>query len=173
MAKSKSAPLHILEQLKETTAIVLDVDGVLTDGSLLVTDHGDELRIMNIRDGYALQLAVKRGLTVAVISGGHSKGVIHRLNRLGVAYVLMGVEDKPAALRQLASALKMNLATTVYMGDDLPDLEVMQLCGIPCCPADAATEVKAIARYCSPLVGGKGCVRDIIEKILKLQGKWQ
>lgn len=172
MAKSKSAPPHFLELLKNATAIVLDVDGVLTDGSLLITNNGDELRTMNIRDGYALQLAVKKGLMVAVISGGKSNGVIYRLNRLGIQYVLMGVEDKPGALRQLASALKMDLATTVYMGDDIPDVEVMQLCGFPCCPANAAAEVKAIAKYTSPFEGGNGCVRDVIEKILKLQAKW-
>lgn len=168
----KKAEPHFLELFETVSAIILDVDGVLTDGSLLVTNQGDELRTMHIRDGYALQLAVKKGFEVLVISGGRSEGVVKRLNRLGIMHVLMGVEDKPGALRQLSGALKLDLSRTVYVGDDVPDVEAMRMCGVPCCPADADTEVKAIAKYHSPVNGGKGCVRDVIEKILRIQGKW-
>ncbi|MBK9732023.1 MAG: HAD-IIIA family hydrolase [Chitinophagaceae bacterium] len=173
MAKKKTTIPHYFDLFKEANAFVLDIDGVLTDGSLLVTNNGDELRSMNIRDGYALQLAVKKGYTVAVISGGKSEGVVRRLNRLGILYVMAGVEDKPKALLQLAAALKMDLSKTIYIGDDIPDLDVMQLCGIPCCPLDAVTEVQSVVKYISPIAGGKGCVRDVMEKVMKLQGKWQ
>lgn len=169
----KPSGLHYFDLFKTATAFILDVDGVLTDGSLLITNNGDELRSMNIRDGYALQLAVKKGYTIAVISGGKSEGVIRRLNRLGILYVLAGVDDKPKALTQLAAALKLDLSKTIYIGDDIPDLEVMRQCGIPCCPQDAASEVQEISKYISPLAGGKGCVRDIIEKVMKLQGRWE
>ncbi len=172
MTKKKEAVPHYFELFKSANAIILDVDGVLTDGSLLITNGGDELRTMNIRDGYALQLAVKKGLTVAVITGGKSEGVLRRLNRLGVLYVLSGVDDKPKGLTQLAAAIKMDLSTAIYIGDDIPDLEVMQQCGIPCCPNDAAPEIQAISKYISPVAGGRGCVRDVIEKVLKLQGRW-
>lgn len=173
MTKKRESDSPYFKLFASATAIILDVDGVLTDGSLLITNSGDELRTMNIRDGYALQLAVKKGLTIAVITGGKSEGVLRRLNRLGVLYVLTGVDDKPKGLTQLAAAVKLNLSTTIYIGDDIPDLEVMQLCGIPCCPCDAAAEVQAISKYISPIAGGKGCVRDVIEKVLKLQGRWQ
>lgn len=172
MAKKTATEPHYFDLFKTATTFILDVDGVLTDGSLLISNNGDELRTMNIRDGYALQLAVKKGFTVAVISGGKSEGVVRRLNRLGILYVLTGVQDKVEALRQLSNALSIDLSKTIYVGDDVPDMEVMQCCGIPCCPHDAATEVVAVSKYISPVAGGKGCVRDIIEKVMKLQGKW-
>lgn len=172
MPQKKSSQPHYFELFRSANAFILDVDGVLTDGSLLVTNSGDELRRMNIRDGYALQLAVKRGYKVVIITGGRSNGVVRRLNRLGVEYVLTGIDDKPAALKQLVKKLGVDLKRTIYIGDDLPDLEVMQKCGIPCCPNDAVTEVRAIAKYISPAAGGMGCVRDILEKVMKLQEKW-
>jgi len=163
---------HYFELFKSATAILLDVDGVLTDGSVQVNNHGDQLRTMSIRDGYALQLAVKKDLTVAVITGGKSEGVAKRLKGLGIQHVFTGVEDKPAALAQFMLTLNLDLPTTIYIGDDIPDLEVMKLCGIPCCPYDAVSEIISIAKYISPVPGGRGCVRDILEKVLKLQGKW-
>lgn len=163
---------HYFELFKATNTFILDVDGVLTDGSLLITNNGDELRTMNIRDGYALQWAVKKGYQVIVISGGYSEGVVKRLNRLGIAYVLAGVSDKVAALQQVSKALSLDLSKSIYIGDDVPDLDAMRSCGIPCCPADAAPEIAAVSKYISPQGGGKGCVRDIIEKVMKLQEKW-
>lgn len=163
---------HYLAQFKTATAIIMDVDGVLTDGSLVITEDGNQLRTMNIRDGYAMRLAVDHGLTLAVISGGRSQGVLQRLSALGIVNVKISVEEKVEVLKKLAVELNLDLATTIYIGDDIPDFEVMKLCGIPCCPADACPEVISISKYISPHKGGKGCVRDIIEKVLKLQGKW-
>lgn len=150
----------------------MDVDGVLTDGSLLVMENGDQLRTMNIRDGYALQLAVKKGLTVIVITGGNSQGVVKRMNNLGIHHFISGTNEKASALKKMAEELKLDLATTIYIGDDMPDFEAMKLCGIPCCPADACSEIISVSRYVSPFKGGAGCVRDILEKVLKLQNKW-
>lgn len=151
----------------------MDVDGVLTDGTLLLTNSGDQLRTMNIRDGYALQLAVRKGLKVAIITGGNSDGVTHRLKRLGIEDVISGMQNKNDALTDLAHRMNLDLSKTIYIGDDMPDLEVMKRCGIACCPHDAIPEIQSIAKYISPLPGGHGCVRDILEKVLKLQGKWE
>lgn len=163
---------HYLSLFKQATAIVMDVDGVLTDGSLVITEEGNQLRTMNIRDGFAIRRAVDNGMKLAVVSGGRSQGVLSRLSALGIENVRISVEEKVNVLKRLTEELNLDLATTIYIGDDIPDLEVMKLCGIPCCPADAASEVMAISKYISPLKGGSGCVRDILEKVLKLQGKW-
>ncbi len=148
------------------------MDGVLTDGSLLIDKDNNWLRRMNIRDGYALQLAVKSGFNVIVISGSNSPEVMHRLNRLGVEDVYMYVNDKEKFLKELASNKKLALNEILYMGDDIPDYTCMKLAGLAACPADAAFEIKSIAAYISPLPGGFGCVRDVIEKVLKLNNHW-
>jgi len=163
---------NFLQLLKTASAIVIDVDGVLTDGSLFISESGKELRVMNIRDGYAINQAVKNELEVIVISGGVEKSVIKRLERLGVKHIHIGADDKKKLLKKLAKKLKLDLASTVYIGDDIPDLEAMKMTGMPCCPQDAVQEIISIAKYISPFGGGKGCVRDVIEKVLKLQGKW-
>ncbi len=163
---------HYFELFKRATTFILDVDGVLTDGTLLITNNGDQLRTMSIRDGYALQLAVKKGFTIIVITGGTSEGVVKRLQGLGIQHILSGVENKIEALNKISETLSIEFANAIYMGDDIPDLEVMNLCGISCCPYDAAPEIISVAKYISPLSGGKGCVRDVIEKVLKLQNKW-
>jgi len=150
----------------------MDVDGVLTNGSLLVNDAGEQWRTMNISDGYALQLAAKKDLKLAVISGGNSSGVVQRLKGLGISDVLINVPDKKSALISWARNNHADLPTTIYIGDDIPDLPAMQMCGVPCCPEDAAPEIQAVSVYISPLKGGKGCVREILEKVLKLQNKW-
>jgi 3-deoxy-D-manno-octulosonate 8-phosphate phosphatase (KDO 8-P phosphatase) len=164
---------HYFQLFKSVTAVVLDVDGVLTDGSLIITEKGEQLRTMNIRDGYAIKQAVIHGIVVAVISGSVSKGVTKRLHRLGVREIFMDVLDKSHALKKLAKKRKLDLSKTIYIGDDVPDIEAMKLCGIPCCPFDAISEILLISKYLSPFGGGKGCVRDILEKVLKLQGKWE
>jgi 3-deoxy-D-manno-octulosonate 8-phosphate phosphatase (KDO 8-P phosphatase) len=115
----------------------------------------------------------EKGIYSGVISGAKSEGVVRRLNGLGISYVLAGVDDKVAALHQLSQSLRLDLSTAIFIGDDIPDLQVMQLCGIPCCPSDAAPEVQAVSKYISPIAGGKGCVREILEKVMKLQGKWE
>src|SRR5207248_1424374 len=132
---------HYFELFKSATAVVLDVDGVLTDGSLIITEKGAQLRTMNIRDGHAIRQSVLHGLVIAVISGSISKGVNKRLHRLGVREIFMNVQDKSHALKKFAKRKKLDLSKTIYIGDDVPDIEAMKLCGIPCCPADAISEV--------------------------------
>ena len=164
--------MNILEVFATVRTFVFDVDGVLTDGTLMLTEDGHMLRSMNIRDGYALQLAVKKGYKVWVISGGRSEAVRSRLMRLGVNDVHIGIENKVERLNELILASDATFETMLYMGDDIPDHAAMQLCGLPCCPNDAAPEIKHVSKYISPVAGGKGCVRDVIEKVLKLNGHW-
>ena len=162
----------MLHQFKNINTIVLDVDGVLTDGTLLVMPGGLMVRRMNIKDGYALQLAVKKGYHVAIISGGDSPEVKDRLLKLGVTDVYMKVHDKLSVLEEYLLLNGLDAAHTAYMGDDMPDYDVMKHVGIAACPADAATEIKELSAYVSPLVGGAGCVRDLIEKIMRVRGDW-
>lgn len=164
--------MNVLTNFKEIKAFVLDVDGVLTDGSLLLLDDGQMVRRMNIKDGYALQLAIKKGYHILIISGGNAEAVKLRLQKLGVVEVYMNVTDKKEVLLQYLAKYSLEKKQVLYMGDDIPDLVPMQLAGVPCCPADAVSEVKSISQYISPVNGGYGCVRDIIEKVLKLNGHW-
>lgn len=164
--------MNVLEIFQQITTFVFDVDGVLTDGSLLVMPGGSMVRRMNIKDGYALQLAVKKGYHVVIISGGNSPEVEERLNKLGVKKVFMRVEDKLNVLKDYLAAHNITAAETLFMGDDIPDVEVMKTVGLACCPADAVVEIKGISHYISPLKGGKGCARDVIEKVLKLRNDW-
>ena len=164
--------MNLLELFRSVTTLVFDIDGVLTDGSLILLPGGVMARAMNSKDGYGLQLAVKKGYKVVVISGGNSPEVTDRLNKLGVAAVYMKVTDK---LRILDDYLKNNHLSwkeVLYMGDDIPDLKVMKKARLACCPLDAVQEIKEISAYISPLNGGRGCGRDVIEKVLKLRGDW-
>lgn len=161
-----------LTKLKDITTFIFDVDGVLTDGSIFVAEDGVQSRAFNIKDGYALQLAVKCGYNVAAISGSRSKSALFRLNSLGVNDVYMGAHTKTERFKIYIEEKSINPANILYMADDIPDLGVMKLVGLPVCPADAAEEIKAICTYVSPFAGGKGCARDIIEKVMKVQGKW-
>lgn len=162
----------ILSKFKKIRCIVLDVDGVLTDGTILVTESGEFLRSFNVKDGYAIQLAVKRGLKVFVISGGQSKGVLERMKRLGVDQIHLGISNKLSLLQKISSSEGLKPDEILFVGDDIPDLESMRWCGVSVCPADAAEDIKKISSFISPFKGGKGVVRDIIEKILKLQDNW-
>jgi 3-deoxy-D-manno-octulosonate 8-phosphate phosphatase (KDO 8-P phosphatase) len=162
----------MLHQFKNINTIVLDVDGVLTDGTLLIMPGGLMVRRMNIKDGYALQLAVKKGYHIAVISGGDSPEVKDRLQKLGITDVYMKVQDKLSVLQEYLLLNGLDAANTAYMGDDLPDYDVMKEVGLPSCPADAAVEIKTLSAYVSPLNGGAGCVRDVIEKIMRVRGDW-
>ena len=164
--------MHLLSRFKLIKTFVFDMDGVLTDGSLLVDHENNWLRRMNIRDGYALQLAAKSGFNVIVISGSDSPHVNERLNKLGIKDVFMNVPDKEKFLRELAFKKELALSEILYMGDDIPDFSCMRIVGIAACPNDAAFEIKEIASYISPLRGGYGCVRDVVEKVLKLNNKW-
>ena len=164
--------MNILELFKKITTFIFDVDGVLTDGTVLVMEDGLQARRMNIKDGFALQMAEKNGYRVLVISGGNSPQVAERLNKLGISNVHMSVLDKKGFVFDYMSSNKLKAEEVLYMGDDLPDLPVMSVVGLPCCPADAVNEVKEAAQYISPINGGCACVRDVIEKVLKLNDHW-
>lgn len=160
------------EYLEHISTFIFDVDGVLTDGTIAVTTSGEMLRTMNIKDGYALKTAVNKGFHVCIISGGTNEGVRLRLEGLGITDVFLGAHNKIDQLNQYLEKHQLNIKNVLYMGDDLPDFPVMKLVGLPCCPQDAVPEIKAISKYVSHKNGGKGAVRDVIEQVLKVQGKW-
>lgn len=162
-----------LSQFKDIRHFMFDIDGVLTNGSLLIHSDGSLLRTMNIRDGYALQLAVKKGYSVSIISGAKGEAIEKRLLGLGVDDIHLGIENKLEKFEEVLRAGNLIKARTLYMGDDMPDLAVMRSVALPCAPADACQEIRQIASYISPYNGGEGCVRDVIEKVLKLNGHWQ
>jgi 3-deoxy-D-manno-octulosonate 8-phosphate phosphatase (KDO 8-P phosphatase) len=164
--------MNIPELFAPIRTFVFDIDGVLTEGSLLLMEDGHMLRTMNIKDGYALQLAIKKGYGIWVISGGKSEAARKRLNKLGIKEVHIGIENKKDFLKEIAAATNTPLTSLLYMGDDIPDYAAMQLCALPCCPNDAVPEIKQVCKYISPAIGGKGCVRDVIEKVMKLNGDW-
>lgn len=164
--------MNILERFAPVTTFVFDVDGVLTDGTVLLLDSGLQARTMNVKDGLALQMALKAGCRVIIISGGASEPVLHRLQYLGLQDIHLGVKDKLKLLEGLRTQYNLDWREMLYMGDDLPDIAVLEKVGLPCCPADAVPEVKAMSQYISPVQGGKGAVRDVIEKVLKLKNRW-
>jgi 3-deoxy-D-manno-octulosonate 8-phosphate phosphatase (KDO 8-P phosphatase) len=164
--------MNLLEQFQKIKAFVFDMDGVLTDGSLIIMPGQEFLRTMDIKDGYALQLAVKKGYHVVVISGSISKPCAERFEYLGIRNVYMKVKDKEEVLAQFILANSLNWDEVLFMGDDIPDLEVMKQVGLPCCPNDAVQEIKAVSKFISTKTGGKGCVREVIEKVLKLNDDW-
>jgi len=164
--------MNILAHFKNIRVFVFDVDGVLTDGALLVLNDGQMARRMHIKDGYAIQLAIKKGYKLIVVSGSQSDAVINRLNKLGVIDIRMNVSDKLEILQSIISEYKVKTEELLFMGDDMPDLPAIKIAGLSCCPADAANEIKEVAHYISPLNGGMGCVRDVIEKVLKLNSHW-
>ncbi len=164
--------MNLLELFAPVTTFVFDIDGVLTDGSLHLTEDGFAMRSMNAKDGYALQLAIQKGYKVWAISGGKSEAGRTRLNDLGVEQVHTGIGHKKEFLQEMSASLNVPYEQMLYMGDDIPDYAAMQICGLPSCPNDAAPEIKQVAKYISPYTGGKGCVRDVIEKVLKLNGHW-
>ena len=158
--------------LNNVTAFVFDVDGVLTDGSLILMPTGEQVRTMNIKDGYAIQLAVGKGYQLAIISGGKSESVRTRLTGLGVKNIYLGVKDKAEAFDEFLLTHKLNPENVLYMGDDMPDLEVMRRTGVAVCPSDAVNEIRSICVYVSDKKGGEGCVRDVIEQVMRVQQKW-
>jgi 3-deoxy-D-manno-octulosonate 8-phosphate phosphatase (KDO 8-P phosphatase) len=162
----------MLDDFKAITTFILDIDGVLTDGLLYVFDSGEQVRCMNIKDGYALQLAVTAGYRVAAFSGSESPAVTKRLARLGIDDVFMKVENKLRSIDNYLQQHQVQWKQVLFMGDDIPDLEVIIKAGVGCAPFDAVHEVLEVARYISPYNGGKGCVRDVIEKVMRLNGHW-
>lgn len=164
--------MNVKQHFKHIKLLALDIDGVLTDGRVICMENGDQVRTMNIKDGYALQHAVKSGLDILIISGGNSKGARMRLEALGISNILMGVSDKLPVLEDFCMRHFILPQHVAYMGDDIPDLPCMQWCGLPACPADAAQEIRAISSFISLKNGGNGAVRDVLEQILKSQDKW-
>lgn len=164
--------MNLLEQFQKVKAFVFDLDGVLTDGSLIILPGQEFVRTMDIKDGYALQHAVKKGYHVVIISGSVSKPCAERLEYLGIRNVFMKVKDKEEVLAQYILANNLTWDEVLFMGDDIPDLEVMKQVGLSCCPLDAVAEIKAVSNFISTKNGGKGCVREVIEKVLKLNNDW-
>ena len=164
--------MSVPELFKKITTFIFDVDGVLTDGTVLVLENGLQARRMNIKDGFALQMAIQNGYRVLIVSGGNSPQVESRLEKLGIKEIHMSVADKKKFITDYIAKNKLSKEQVLYMADDLPDLPVMALVGLPCCPADAVDEVKASVEYISPVNGGNACVRDVIEKVLKLNDHW-
>jgi len=165
--------MSVLDRFREVKLFVFDVDGVLTDGSLYVFGDGEQVRRMNIKDGFALQLAVKKGYGMMIMSGSESVGVIKRLQKLGITDIYMNVKDKRQHLKDYLLQNKYLEAQVLFMGDDIPDLSVMKVVGLACSPADAAPEVRQAAHFISTRKGGEGCVREVIEKTLKINGDWE
>lgn len=161
------------QKLAKITTIMFDIDGVVTDGKVLVMDSGEMVRNMNSKDGYAIHLAVSKQYRLAVISGGNNGAIKNALARAGVTDVFIGKHDKLACYLDYLKTHQLSDEEIVYIGDDLPDHEIMSRVGLAVCPADAAQEIKDICLYVSPKKGGEGCIRDIIEQILRVQGKWE
>ncbi|MFM2338193.1 MAG: hypothetical protein RL115_1386 [Bacteroidota bacterium] len=165
--------MNVLQFFKPITTFVFDVDGVLTDGTVLVMPNGLQARRMHIKDGFALQMAVKKGYTVKIISGGNSPEVVDRLQKLGITDINMAVLDKKSLLLKHIAEKSLSSQQVLYMGDDLPDIPALLSVGLACCPADAVPEVKAVCQYISPINGGVACVREVVEKVLKLNNHWE
>ncbi|WP_164112838.1 MULTISPECIES: KdsC family phosphatase [Sphingobacterium] len=162
----------IYSTLKNIKCVVLDVDGVLTNGEILVTESGDQLRTFNVKDGYAIQYATQQGLLIFVITGGRSQGVLSRLEGLRVSEIHLGVSDKLGLLQDLAIHYGLSFTEIAFIGDDMPDYTCMQQVSAAIAPADAVEDIKKLSHYVSSKKGGEGVVREIIEKILRLQDKW-
>jgi 3-deoxy-D-manno-octulosonate 8-phosphate phosphatase (KDO 8-P phosphatase) len=159
-------------QLKDINTFIFDYDGVLSDGTVILMPDGEALRTANVKDGYALQLAVKSGYNVAIISGGNSASMVRRFEALKIKDFFLGVNNKVEVFENFLKKKNLKAEHVLYMGDDIPDYKVMKKVGLACCPADASAEIKKISHYISDKNGGKGCVRDVIEQTLKVHGKW-
>ncbi|HTD92878.1 MAG TPA: hypothetical protein VK644_03665 [Chitinophagaceae bacterium] len=157
---------------RDITTFIFDIDGVMTDGRVIVFENGLQARSMNTKDGFALQLAVKKGYRLLVLSGAAPSPVIDRLNKLGVTDIHMNVKDKRSMVQHYMTTHALAAAEVLYMGDDMPDMAAMSVVGLPASPSDAVMEIKGISKYISGFGGGAGCVRDVIEKVLKLNGHW-
>ena len=160
------------EKLIKIKNFVFDVDGVFTDGSIIVDNSGNELRVFSTRDGIAVKLATDKGYNFCVISGGKNEGVRKRLNKLGIKNVYLGVNNKMEVFKSFMNDNNLKTTETMFMGDDIPDIQILKMVGLSCCPNDAANEVREVVDYISIKKGGEGCVRDIIEQVLTIQKNW-
>ena len=164
--------MNLLQSFKPVTTFIFDLDGVLTDANILVYETGEQVRRMSVKDGYALQMAVKKKYRVAVFSGANGLGAKNRLLKLGITDVFLQVQDKKKDIEEYLELHQLHWNEILYMGDDIPDYPVLKMAGLPCAPADAVPEVLQAAKYVSTFPGGKGCVRDVIEKVLRLHDNW-
>lgn len=164
--------MNNLEAFREIDTFIFDVDGVLTNSTVQVTEQGQLLRQMSIRDGLALKTAVNKGYRVIIVTGGQSAGVRSRLAALGIQDIHSGIENKLDTYQEIVRQYDLNEDRILYMGDDWPDYWTMRRVGLPCCPQDAIPEIIKISKYISARTGGNGCARDVIEKVLKLHGNW-
>lgn len=164
--------INFKEDLKKIKAFAFDVDGVLSDTKVNLSSDGELLRTMNTKDGYAMQYASRRGYPIAIITGGRAESIAMRFRTLGIQDIYLGASKKTDDFEDFRKKYSLESDEILYMGDDLPDYEVMKICGVPCCPADAVEEIKSVSVYISHLKGGEGCVRDIMEQVLRLHGKW-
>ena len=160
------------EELKKVRAFAFDVDGVLSNQTIILHYNGEPLRTINIKDGYAIQFAIKKGYPIAILTGGNSESIRKRYMRLGVTDIYLKSQNKREDLEDFLCKYQLDPSTILYMGDDLPDYEVMTRVGFPTCPANAVVEIKLISKYISNIDGGEGCVRDVIEQVLRLHSKW-
>ncbi len=160
------------EIMPQINTFIFDVDGVLTDGTVTIFTNGELLRKMNIKDGYALKTAVDMGYNVCIISGGTNPAVKSRLQGLGITDIYLGAHHKIEQLEEYLDIYDIKAKNVLYMGDDIPDFPVMKMVGLPTCPKDAVPEIQHISKYISQKKGGNGCVRDVIEQVLKVQDKW-
>ncbi len=158
--------------LRKIKAIVFDVDGVLSKQTITMSSTGEPLRTINIKDGYAIQLAQKVGLRIAILTGGNTEAIRIRYQGLGVEDIYMGCSVKVPTYQSFLAKYGLTDEEVLYMGDDIPDYEVMRLCGCPCCPADATADIKHISLYIATANGGEGCGREVVEQVLRAQGKW-
>ncbi|MDL2228546.1 HAD hydrolase-like protein [Odoribacter sp. OttesenSCG-928-L07] len=161
-----------LTNISKIKCFVFDYDGVLSDGKVYMLPSGEGLRKSDVKDGYALHHAIKQGYKIAVISGGRGENMRNRLKELGIQDIYLGVSYKKDVFEDYLLMNELSPEEVLYMGDDIPDYEVMQIAGIAACPANSSQEIKSISHYISPCTGGNGCVRDVIEQVMKSQGKW-
>lgn len=161
------------EILPQIDTLIFDIDGVLTNGMITIMPDGELVRNMNVKDGFALKVAIDNGYRICIISGGTNEGVRTRLAKLGIKDIYLGAHHKVDQYNELVRKYNLNHENVLYMGDDLPDLPVMKLVGMPCSPNNGAREIKNIAKYISDKKGGEGCVRDIIEQVMRVQKKWE
>ncbi|AQS93307.1 3-deoxy-D-manno-octulosonate 8-phosphate phosphatase [Polaribacter sp. BM10] len=164
--------LSYKQLLPEINTFIFDVDGVLTNGMLTIMPDGELVRHMNVKDGYAMKNALNKGYRVCIISGGTNEGVRKRLAALGIEDIYLGAHNKIEQYKELVKKYDLKAENVLYMGDDVPDFPVMELVGMPACPNDAVQEIQQVAKYISYKKGGEGCVRDVIEQVLRVQNKW-
>ena len=158
--------------LPKIRTFIFDVDGVLTDGKVLITSKGEMLRSVDTKDGYAIKYALTQGYKIIIITGGTNESIRDRFKALGVHDIYLGAHNKLDSYQDLMDNYKLNPEEILYVGDDIPDLPIMKKVGLSCCPSDAVSDVKTEVNYISHKKGGQGCVREIIEQVLRVQGKW-